>query len=76
MLLVEVEYWWDDARQRLEVVGAEITWVMFRTEFSEKYFSKNVRSKKEIDFLELKQGSMVVSKYATKFEELVKFVHV
>lgn len=30
-------------------------------------------SKKEIEFLELKQGNMTVAEYATKFEELVKF---
>lgn len=30
-------------------------------------------SKKEIEFLELKQGNMTVVEYAVKFEELVKF---
>ncbi|XP_050892814.1 uncharacterized protein LOC127098299 [Lathyrus oleraceus] len=32
-----------------------------------------MRSKKEIEFLELKQGNMIVVEYAAKFEELVKF---
>lgn len=29
MLSEEAEAWWDNARQRLEVVGTKITWVMF-----------------------------------------------
>lgn len=32
-----------------------------------------MRSKKEIEFLELKQGNLTVVEYAAKFEELVKF---
>ncbi|XP_050920304.1 uncharacterized protein LOC127137941 [Lathyrus oleraceus] len=39
----------------------------------QKYFSEDVRSKKEIGFLALKQGSLIVAEYATKFKELVKF---
>lgn len=30
-------------------------------------------SKKEIEFLELKQGNLTAVKYVAKFEELVKF---
>ncbi|XP_050877291.1 uncharacterized protein LOC127081044 [Lathyrus oleraceus] len=40
--------------------------------FLEKYFPEDVRSKKEIEFLELKEGNMIVAKYSTKFEELMK----
>lgn len=43
------------------------------TQFLEKYFPEDVNSKKEMEFLELKLGNMTFSKYATKFEELVKF---
>ena len=38
-----------------------------------KYFPEDVRGKKEIEFLELKQGSMSVVEYAAKFTELAKF---
>lgn len=38
----------------------------------EKYFPKDVHSKKEIEFIELKQGNMTVAEYVAKFEELVK----
>lgn len=57
----------------MEVVGAEITWATFRIAFLEKYFPADVRYKKGIEFLELKQWSLTVAEYATKFEELVKF---
>lgn len=35
-------------------------------------FSNNLCSKKEIKFLELKLGNIIVAEYAVKFEELVK----
>lgn len=54
MLSEEVEDYWDNACQRLKVVGVEITWVVFRTEFLEKLFLADVHNKKEIEFLELK----------------------
>lgn len=36
-------------------------------------FPTDVRSRKEIGFLELKQGNVTVVDYATKFEELSRF---
>jgi len=46
---------------------------MLNDEFLMKYFLIDLRSKKEINFLELKQGSMSVAEYAEKFEELSRF---
>lgn len=45
---------------------------MFRVQFLEKYFPKDVCIKK-IEFLELKQGKITVVENAAMFEELVKF---
>jgi len=50
-----------------------VNWVVFRREFLDRYFSEDVRGKKEIEFLELKQGNMSVTEYAAKFVELAKF---
>jgi len=50
-----------------------VTWAVFKREFLDKYFSEDVRGKKEIEFLELKQGDMSVTEYAAKFVELAKF---
>lgn len=60
-------------RQRLEGDGTEIAWTVFRARLLEKYFPGNVCSKKDIEFLALKQGSLTIVEYATMFEELVKF---
>ena len=73
MLASEADDWWVETRQRLEGEAEEITWAVFRREFLRKYFLEDVRGKKEIEFLELKQGAMSVTEYAAKFSELAKF---
>src|SRR4051812_19914828 len=73
MLAVEASDWWLETRQRLETTGEEVTWVVFCREFLRKYFPEDVRGKKEIELLELRQGSMSVIDYAAKFSELAKF---
>ncbi|XP_058780830.1 uncharacterized protein LOC131654920 [Vicia villosa] len=73
MLAVEAEDWWLETRQRLEADGEEVTWVVFRREFLRKYFPEDVRGKKEIEFLDLRQGNKSVVEYASKFGELAKF---
>jgi len=44
-----------------------------KEEFLKKYFPADLRSKKEVEFLQLKQGSMSVVEYVAKFEELSLF---
>ncbi|XP_058775081.1 uncharacterized protein LOC131649334 [Vicia villosa] len=73
MLAKEADDWWLETRRRLEAHGEEITWIAFRMEFLRKYFPEDVRGKKEIEFLELKQGNKSVVEYAAKFGELDKF---
>src|SRR4051812_38455173 len=73
MLAVEADDWWLETRRRLEANGEEISWIVFHMEFLRKYFLEDVRGKKEIEFLELKQGNKSVVEYAAKFAELAKF---
>ncbi|XP_028246808.1 uncharacterized protein LOC114424153 [Glycine soja] len=74
MLADEVEYWWENTRPRLEGAGgAFVPWGTFRQTFLEKYFPEDVKNRKEMEFLELKQGSMTVAEYAVKFENLVRY---
>lgn len=54
MFSEEAEDWWDNNCQRLEIDGTEITWVVLRAKFLERYFLEDVRGKKEIEFLEIK----------------------
>jgi len=39
----------------------------------EKYFLEDVKNRKKMKFLELKQGSVTVAEYATRFENLVRY---
>ncbi|XP_039686330.1 uncharacterized protein [Medicago truncatula] len=73
MLAEETDDWWISMLPVLQQDGVVVTWAMFRKEFLSRYFPEDVRGKKEIDFLELKQGDMSVTKYAAKFVELAKF---
>lgn len=72
MLADEADDWWVGIRPILEVGEEVITWAVFKREFLNRYFSEDVRGKKEIEFLELKQGDMSVTEYAAKFVELAK----
>ncbi|XP_057426245.1 uncharacterized protein LOC130719650 [Lotus japonicus] len=73
MLAVEADDWWLEMRDKLEAAGEGITWDVFRREFLRKYYPEDVWGKKEIEFLELKQGNRSVTEYAAKFVELAKF---
>lgn len=73
MLAEEADDWWVSLLPVLEQDGDVMTWAVFRREFLNRYFPEDVRGKKEIEFLELKQGDMSVTEYAAKFVELAKF---
>ncbi|XP_050918830.1 uncharacterized protein LOC127136295 [Lathyrus oleraceus] len=73
MLSEEANDLWDIACQRMKDEDIEVTWTVFRAEFLKKYFPEDVRSKKVIQFLGMKQGNSIVAEYVAKFEELVKF---
>ena len=73
MLAEEADDWWVSLLLILEQDGTIVTWAVFRREFLDRYFPEDVQGKKEIEFLELKQGDMSVTEYAVKFVELAKF---
>ena len=72
MLADKAEYWWENTRPRLEGAGgAVVPWGTFRQTFLEKYFPEDVKNRKEMEFLELKQGSMTVAEYTRKHRKLI-----
>src|SRR4051812_114961 len=73
MLSEEADDWWVTTKTELDSDGIAITWAIFKREFLRKYFPEDVRGRKEIEFLELTQGSMTVPEYASKFVELAKY---
>ena len=50
-----------------------MTWDDFRRLFMGKYFSTSTRHAKTREFLELRQGTMIVLKYVARFTELARF---
>lgn len=50
-----------------------MTWVQFKESFFEKYFPQCVRDRKVTEFEQLKQGTMSVAKYESKFTELARY---
>ncbi|XP_058754727.1 uncharacterized protein LOC131627884 [Vicia villosa] len=73
MLSEEDDDCWVATRAELDSDGIAITWAIFKREFLRKYFPEYVRGRKEIEFLELKWGSMTEPEYASKFVELAKY---
>lgn len=50
-----------------------MTWNRFKEIIFETYFPERSKSQLEVQFLELKQGTMTVAEYAAKFNELSRF---
>ena len=50
-----------------------MTWAEFHELFMGKYFPATTRHAKAQEFLELKQGAMIVIKYVARFTELARF---
>ncbi|XP_058726053.1 uncharacterized protein LOC131597366 [Vicia villosa] len=73
MLEKEAEDWWHSTVQTFEEEGMEVTWALFRDAFLDNYFPEDVRGKKEVEFLELKQGNGTLAEYAARFQELIKY---
>lgn len=73
MLEKEAKDWWNNTLQRFEEDNIEVTWTLFRDTFLENYFPEDCRGKKEVEFLELKQGNGTVADYAARFQELIKY---
>jgi len=73
MLVEEAENWWRFTKQQLEYEGRQITWEIFKQNFLEKYFPEDLRRRKEVEFLNLRQGTMSMGEYAAKFDELSTF---
>ena len=67
----EARVWWRWARtsRDLEVM----TWAEFQELFMGKYFPKTARHAKAQEFLELKQGVIIVMDYVARFTELARF---
>ncbi|XP_058217373.1 uncharacterized protein LOC131328446 [Rhododendron vialii] len=64
----EARYWWDLMEATHDI--AVMTFAEFETLFLDKYFPTPLCLAKEQEFLHLKRGTLTVTQYAAKFEEL------
>ena len=67
----EAQVWWNWAKTSRDLEA--MTWVEFHDPFMGKYFSDTANQAKAHDFLELKQGAMMVIEYVARFTELARF---
>ena len=68
----EAQVWWNWAKTSRDLKA--MTWAEFHDLFMGKYFLDTARHAKAQEFLELKQGTMIVMEYVARFTELARFV--
>ncbi|XP_042485925.1 uncharacterized protein LOC122066176 [Macadamia integrifolia] len=69
----EANAWWKSTKPILVALQPNLTWEHFKVEFYNNYFPDSMRERKEIEFMELKQGSNSVLEYQQDFEKLFFF---
>ena len=67
----ESRVWWDWVKTSRDLVA--MTWAEFHGLFMSKYFPATARHAKAQEFLELRQGTMIVIEYMPRFTELACF---
>ena len=67
----EAQVWWNWAKTSGDLEA--MTWEEFQKLFMGKYFPDTTRHAKAQEFLELKQGTMIVMEYVARFTELARF---
>ncbi|KAL4287636.1 hypothetical protein AHAS_Ahas19G0206000 [Arachis hypogaea] len=73
----EADHWLQAMEYALQAHhNADILWEVFQTIFYKKYFPEFAREVKEIELMQLKQGSLSVADYTSKFEEFCRFSRV
>ena len=68
-----VDTWWQTVKESYLTIANEGAWEAFKTKFTDKYIPSHVKRQKAIEFQQLKQGSMTVLEYVTKFEKLARY---
>ena len=67
----EAQVWWRWARASRDLEA--LTWAEFQELFMGKYFPEIAKHAKAKEFLELRQGAMIVMDYVARFTELAIF---
>ena len=67
----EAQVWWNLAKTSRDLEA--MAWIEFQDLFMGNYFPDTACHEKAQEFLELKQGTMIVIKYVARFTELAHF---
>ncbi|XP_022851014.1 uncharacterized protein LOC111372831 [Olea europaea var. sylvestris] len=74
MLIGAAGHWWESvSRTRTEEQQHNLTWEQFKDEVMARYFPQALRDFKESEFLQLRQGSMLLTDYERQFEQLSRY---
>ncbi|XP_050883789.1 uncharacterized protein LOC127086997 [Lathyrus oleraceus] len=65
--------WWENASTLMTNQGVPRDWEHFKTTFLDKYFPRSLRTQKEFEFQQLRQGPLTVVAYAKKFEDMAAY---
>ncbi|XP_058784256.1 uncharacterized protein LOC131659028 [Vicia villosa] len=65
--------WWNTASTYFTTQEIPKDWHHFKAAFLEKYFPNSVRTEREWEFQNFKQGNMSVSEYSEKFEDMAEY---
>ncbi|XP_057803271.1 uncharacterized protein LOC131018574 [Salvia miltiorrhiza] len=68
------DFWWK-AKQKTMTPGQleKLTWEEFKTALCEKYIPRSYRRKKEMEFVNLRQGKKTVAEYDREFYDLARY---
>ncbi|XP_043710396.1 uncharacterized protein LOC122659339 [Telopea speciosissima] len=69
----DVDVWWHSSKDHFWVKYPNATWAQFKATFLENYFPRDFQEKKEIEFMNLSQGSKSVLDYQQLCEEYFYF---
>ncbi|XP_022853763.1 uncharacterized protein LOC111375195 [Olea europaea var. sylvestris] len=74
MLTNDAGHWWDsETRIKTAEQLRNLTWDQFKESLMGKYFPQSLRDQKEVEFLQLTQGSLPLGEYERKFEQLSRY---
>ncbi|XP_049363331.1 uncharacterized protein LOC125828071 [Solanum verrucosum] len=65
--------WFEKWRDERRIVADPMDWGVFKTTFLDRFFPLELREKKLVEFMNLRQDNMNVKEYSLKFTELFKY---
>ncbi|TMW94998.1 hypothetical protein EJD97_009503 [Solanum chilense] len=65
--------WYVQWRDNIPLWSGSVTWKIFKKEFLDRFFPREMREAKVVEFINLRQGAMSMHDYSLKFIQLSKY---